>query len=305
MINGGAMTFNPSDVRIVVHGSFRRHFDHVLEAIETFEDAGFTVLAPETREVIAMTEGFALLDGERGMDPRHIEARYLQHLKRLGGFGFSYFVDPRGYVGRTTSFELGIAQLLGVRSFFLERPVDHPTYYPRESVLSPAALRDYILEYRALPGIHVEPDERLIHALWQRLVVPGSVVAGGAIIHHAPSDEYLFVKTHKWGGRYSIVGEKVQRGERLDQALVRGVREETGLEAKLGKHVVTFDQIKDSGFHQVGISHIFADYVMEVQSQRIVLDDEAEDYVWARRDDALTRLDMEPNARHTMLLVKK
>lgn len=303
-MNGGVMSFKPSDVKIVVHGSFRRHFDQVLEAIEVFESAGFTVLAPEAREIISLTDGFVILDGERDMDPRHIEARYLQHLKRLGSLGFSYFVDPSGYIGRTTSFELGIAQLIGARCFFLEKPTDHPTFYSRESVMRPHVLRDYIMEHQTLPVRDIELNERLIHALWQRLVVPGSVVAGGAIIRHEASDEYLFVKTHKWGGRYSIVGEKVQRGERLDEAILRGVREETGLRAKLGKHIVTFDQIKGSGFHRMGINHIFADYVVETTSQRVVLDDEAEDYVWARREDALALLDLEPNARHTLLLTK-
>ncbi|MCC7543405.1 NUDIX domain-containing protein [bacterium] len=298
------MGFNPSDIRIVVHGSFRQHFDQILETIEVFESAGFTVLAPEAREIISMTDGFAVLDGERDMDPRHIEARYLQHLKRLGGLGFSYFVDPRGYIGRTTSFELGIAQLIGVRCFFLEHPADHPAFYSHESVMGPHALRDYIFEHESLPAPNIQPNERFIHALWQRLVVPGSVVAGGAIIHHGPSDEYLFVKTHKWGGRYSIVGEKVQRGERLDEAILRGIKEETGLQAKLGRHIVTFDQIKQSGFHKAGVNHIFADYIVEVNSQRVVLDDEAEDYVWARREDALSSLDLEPNAKHTLLLAE-
>lgn len=187
---------------------------------------------------------------------------------------------------------------------FLEMPADHPIYYSHESVIRPHVIRDFILEHNALPTSEIRPNERLIHALWQRLIVPGSVVAGGAIIHHTPSDEYLFVKTHKWGGRYSIVGEKVQRGERLDEAILRGVREETGLQAKLGKHIVTFDQIKGSGFHRAGMNHIFADYVVEVDTRKVTLDDEAEEYIWVSRDDALVKLDLEPNARHTLLLTK-
>ena len=38
-------------------------------------------------------------------------------------------------------------------------------------------------------------------------MVPGSVVAAGAIIEHEVTKEVLLVKTHKWGNRYSIVGK--------------------------------------------------------------------------------------------------
>ena len=298
------MTLRPDEVRIVVHGSFRRHFDQILEAIEVFRAAGFTVLAPEATDIIASTDGFAILKGEEGLDPRYIEARYLHNLKRLGRNGFSYFVDPKGYIGRSTSYEWGIAQLTNTRCFFMARPDDHPGYSLKNSVWSPRELAEYILEFKTLPAPRIDPDEYAIHQLWQRLVVPGSTVAVGAIIEYAAADEteLLFVKTHKWGGRYSMIGEKVGRSERLDEALVRGVREETGLNAKVGRHIVTFDQFKGSGYYQEHVNHIFSDYVVNVGSKRVILDDEAQDYVWLTGREAMQGLQLEPNARHTLKL---
>jgi hypothetical protein len=47
-----------------------------------------------------------------------VELLYLHNLKRLGRNGFSYFVNPDGYIGASASYELGIAQLTNVRCFF-------------------------------------------------------------------------------------------------------------------------------------------------------------------------------------------
>lgn len=141
-------------------------------------------------------------------------------------------------------------------------------------------------------------------------MVPGSVVAAGAIIEHQPADsrldkEILLVKTHKWGNRYSIVGGKVRRNERLQEALLREVKEETGLNAEVGKHIVTFDQFENSGYYRSGVQHIFVDNVVKVRSKRVELNEEAQDYIWALPSEALSQLDIEPNARETIELYHK
>jgi ADP-ribose pyrophosphatase YjhB (NUDIX family) len=135
--------------------------------------------------------------------------------------------------------------------------------------------------------------------------MPGSVVAVGGIIEYADSSSHekdiLLVKTHKWGGRDSVVGGKVRRHERLDSALVREIEEETGLhDVEIGQHLCTFDQIKNSNYYQAGIQHIFVDKVVRTGSRRIKLNDEAEDFLWVPARVALRDLDIEPNARHTI-----
>jgi ADP-ribose pyrophosphatase YjhB (NUDIX family) len=137
------------------------------------------------------------------------------------------------------------------------------------------------------------------------MMVPGSVVATGAIIEHQPrktrsEKEILLVKTHKWGNRYSIVGGKVRRNETLKDALLREVMEETKLFGEVGDHLCTFDEIKDSGYYQPGIQHIFVDNVVKVSSRRVRLNEEAQDYIWALPSEALAHLDIEPNARQTI-----
>jgi len=138
-------------------------------------------------------------------------------------------------------------------------------------------------------------------------MVPGSVVAVGGIIEYVSDKpkkekEILLVKTHKWGDRYSMVGGKVRRNERLDSALIREVKEETGLSSFVGEHICTFDQIKNSGYYLSGVQHIFVDKVTRVKSKKVRLNEEAQEYIWIPPQVALKELSIEPNARHTLEL---
>lgn len=291
--------------RCIIHGSFSKHFDLIQTVAQTFRAAGIEVLAPKTSELQAAINGFALFADEIDQDPRLIELHYLHHLKALGPNGFSFFVSPQGYLGRSASYELGVAQVTNTRCFFTHRLTDHPAYVQGRSIWSADDLADYIQTYHQLPLPVIRPREHVIHRLWEELMVPGSIVAVGAVIEYQPRNttaekEVLLVKTHKWGHRYSIVGGKVRRGERLRQALLREVCEETRMRAELGRHLCTFDQIQGSGYYQAGVQHIFVDNVVQVRSKRVILNDEAQEYLWVLPAEALQRLDIEPNARATL-----
>jgi len=292
-------------IRCILHGSFRKHFELIQETHDIFTTAGIELIAPKKSELVSIHNGFALLKGEENQDPRLIELLYLHNLKRLGPNGFSYFVNPEGYIGKSASYELGIAQISNTRCFFYHKLDDHPAYVHKNSVWSPHSLAEYIQQYHELPTPQTKRNEKALHTLWQDLMVPGSVVATGAIIEHERTKEILLVKTHKWGDRYSIVGGKVRRNERLDQALLREVKEETGLRGGLGRHLVTFDQIKNSGYYQKGVQHIFVDNVVSVESKKVQLNEEAQDFIWIPANEALEYLDIEPNARHTVELYAK
>jgi 8-oxo-dGTP pyrophosphatase MutT (NUDIX family) len=292
-------------MRCVIHGSFRKHLPEIREVIRVFSSAGIEVLAPTSTDVSSIQDGFLKFAGEEERDPRLIELLYLQKLKHLGRDGFSFFVNPGGYLGRSASYELGLAQAMNVPCFFLERPSDHPVYHPQNAIWQPTDLAAYIQEQGTIPAPFVGANEEKIFQLWKELVVPGSVVAAGGMIEYAgdrSEKELLFVKTHKWGGRYSMVGGKVRRQETLIEALRREVYEETGLQAKPTKHLCTFDQVRNSGYYDPGVQHIFVDYVVEVDSKKVTLNEEAQSYVWLPAREALASLEIEPNAKHTLEL---
>ena len=295
--------------RCVLHGSFGKHFEEIKKTHRLFSAAGIEVIAPEFSDITNSNGGFAMLESDTEKDPRMIELLYLRNLKRLGENGFSYFVNPEGYIGRSASYELGIAQISNTRCFFMEKPQDHPAYVHQNSIWKPELLIEFIKAKGCLPLPQVKRSESAIHRLWESLMVPGSVIAVGGIIEYVPrrghEKQVLLVKTHKWGGRYSIIGGKLRRNERLDHALLREIKEETGLAARVGDHICTFDQIKKSGYYISGTNHIFVDKIVRVGSKRAKLNDEAEGYDWMPADAALRDLDIEPNARHTLELYLK
>lgn len=293
------------DPRCVIHGSFNRDFELIKQTHRRFSEAGFEVLAPKYGDIVGIEDDFLLLEDEEAVDPRLVELRYLHNLKRLGSEGFSYFVNPGGYLGRSVAYELATAQLTNINCYFMAQPKDLPAYTPANLIWSPADLISYWHTNGHLPRPRLKRKERLIHRLWEDLMVPGSVVATGGIIEYQSAGKFpevLLVKTHKWGDRYSMVGGRVRRNERLRAALAREIKEETGLSAQTGRHLCTFDQIKDSGYYKVGIHHVFVDYVATVGSKRVRLNEEAQDYLWVPAEVALAELDIEPNARHTLEL---
>ena len=301
---------NKPKFRCVLHGSFSKHFGEIQRIHKFFSENGIEVLAPTMAEIKSFENGFAILESDKEKDPRMIELLYLHNLKRLGEVGFSYFVNPNGYIGKSASYELGIAQISNIKCFFADKLSDHPAYLHKAAVIKPEDLVSYILENGELPRPKIKRNEAAIHKLWEDLMVPGSVVAVGGIIEYDPATpqkekEILLVKTHKWGGQYSIVGGKLKRNERLEDALAREVKEETGLKAGVGEHICTFDQIKNSGYYLSGIQHIFVDKIVKVGSKKVKLNEEAEDYVWMPANSALLELPLEPNARHTVELYSK
>ncbi len=294
-------------MRCVLHGSFRKHLSEIIRVKRVFEAAGIEVLAPREETVVSIQDGFAKFTGEETQDPRLVELLYLHHLKRLDVDGFSYFVNPEGYMGTSAAYELGIAQVANVPCFFLEPLRDHPAYLHGGAVFPAEDLAEHVRTRGCLPEPVVRPDEAAMHRLWENLMVPGSVIAVGGIIEYdggrrRNDRDILLVRTHKWGGRWSVVGGKVRRHERLLDALAREAHEETGLRVRPGAHLATFDQIKNSGYYQAGMQHVFVDYVSRADSKRVRLNDEAQAHVWMPAREALATLDIEPNARHIVEL---
>lgn len=289
--------------KCVLHGSFRKHFDEIRRIHKLFTEAGIEVLAPTMSEIKSVEDGFVVLESDEAKDQRMIELLYLHNLKKLGSNGFSYFVNPEGYIGKSASYELGIAQISNIKCFFKDKLSDHPAYIHNNSVWKPEHIVEYVKEKGSLPEPKIKRNEKAVHKLWTDLMVPGSVVAAGAIIEYGK--EILLVKTHKWGGKYSIIGGKIKRNERLQDAIIREVKEETGLQAKVGDHICTFDQIKNSGYYMPGVQHIFVDKVVKVNSKKVRLNEEAQEYLWVPANVALRELDIEPNARHTLELYSK
>lgn len=307
------MTTKREKMKCIIHGSFRKHFGLIRVVHDIFTEVGIKVVAPEISDIIGETDGFTHLASDQSLDPRVTELLYLKKLSELGSEGFSYYVNPNGTLGTSASYELAMDQLTNTRHLFMEPLRDHPAYVPQNSVWEPKELAQYVSEKGSYPPPIIPQDEEFIQRMVQDLILHGSIIAVGAIIvdysskryHKDQEREILMVKTHKWGGRFSIVGGKVQRNERLTDALKREVKEETKLDAGVEDSICTFDELRGSGYFISGIHRVFTDNVVSVRSRKITLNEEAEDYVWVPPSVALRDLDIEPNARKTLALYRK
>ena len=295
-------------VKCVLHGSFRKHFDLVKEVHTLFTNAGIEVIAPDISEIVDKTDGFVHLQQDQSRDCRMTELLYLKKAAGLGPTGFSYYINPKGTLGTSSSYELAVDQLTNTRYFFMKPLRDHPAYIPHNSIWKPERFIEYIQKQGHYPPPKIPRNEREIHHLAQELILPGSTIAVGAIIVDHSSKKYcsgqerdiLMVRTHKWGGRFSIVGGKVQRKERLADALRREVKEETNLEAAIKESICTFDELRGSGYFIPDAHRVFTDNVVAVGRRRVTLNEEAEDYVWMPPRAVLRDLNLEPNARITV-----
>ena len=106
------------------------------------------------------------------------------------------------------------------------------------------------------------------------------IVAVGAVI--LDGDRVLLVRRANppLKGQWSLPGGAVEVGEPLDAALVREVREETGLDVEVGPVVEVLDSIRRDAGGRVEYHYVILDYACRVTGGRIANGSDAADVRW-------------------------
>ena len=95
--------------------------------------------------------------------------------------------------------------------------------------------------------------------------------------------EILLLKRHPKSihgpEKWELPGGKVDRGEFFDECLVREIKEETNLEAKVGDFC---EAIQDDYFHKRTIQVIM--YLTDIEG-KVKISDEHEDFKWVKVED--------------------
>jgi nucleoside triphosphatase len=114
----------------------------------------------------------------------------------------------------------------------------------------------------------------------------------------------LLLQSHKWPGVYVVPGGHVELGERLDEAAVREAKEETGLDI-YDLEFINFQQfIYDPAFWKQR-HFLFFDYAAKTNSTEVVLNDEAQTYIWIESKEAL-ELELDSYTRKSIeIYIKK
>ena len=100
----------------------------------------------------------------------------------------------------------------------------------------------------------------------------------GALIFRGK--KILLVKTHKWKNTWGIPGGKIKYGEEASKALKREIKEETGLQIRNIKFVLVQDCIHSQEFYKPSMHFLLLNYTATTTKTKIILNDEAEKYVW-------------------------
>ena len=117
----------------------------------------------------------------------------------------------------------------------------------------------------------------------------------GAIILN-PLNQILLCKSKKWNNKFVIPGGHIERGEKMEDALRREVKEETGLEI-YDIELISLQESIFSKTFQEARHFIFIDFICRTNSSKVTLNDEADEYTWADPDNIM-QLDLGGYTKH-------
>lgn len=311
--------------RVTVCGSFRKFPETLESALQEFKDHHIEVLSPRSALILDDLDGFVTLRGDvvEGIDllssddlPRAMRSIEDSHLSAIQRSDAVWLIAPGGYLGLSSSFEIGWALAHCVPVFYDAR--SRPgSIEPVMLYANPISGIAELASSASLPRVNPIVAARFARDLFPK--VRGSAAEGRSTSYNATiacgplivdASQYpvgrldrdiLLVKTHKWGGRYSIVGGKKRSSESLEKAFQRVVGEQTGLDAMVSRDICAFDELPGSGYFKDGGPRIFIDKIVEVPCRDVCLDHRAQSYTWMPPKAALQELDIEPNARKTIV----
>jgi phosphoglycolate phosphatase-like HAD superfamily hydrolase len=146
------------------------------------------------------------------------------------------------------------------------------------------------------PDITV-PDLGVLVKLFDRRKAERPIATVGALIHDG-AGKILMIRTHKWSHMWGIPGGKIERGESSEAALIREIREETGLEISEICFVMNQDCIDSTEF--IRPEHfLLLNYLVKASSHDVTLNEEAEEFLWVSVKDAFN---LELNSATKVLL---
>jgi hypothetical protein len=92
-------------VTVTIAGSYRKHFDRLVDAKQRFEALGAEVLRPHSTTISSTDEELVRLEGDPD-DARAVQAAQFSAISRSQ---LLYVVNPGGYVGASATLEIGYA----------------------------------------------------------------------------------------------------------------------------------------------------------------------------------------------------
>lgn len=100
----------------------------------------------------------------------------------------------------------------------------------------------------------------------------------GALIFNS-KNELLLIQSHKWNNQWACIGGHLELGEKVNDAIKREVKEETGLKIKNIQSLGWDESIFSKSFYK-SKHFIFLDFFCQSVNTKVILNKEAEKYQW-------------------------
>ncbi|KKR07371.1 MAG: MazG nucleotide pyrophosphohydrolase [Candidatus Peregrinibacteria bacterium GW2011_GWC2_39_14] len=113
-----SMNANKNKHQCLIIGSFRKHYSQIVETINFFHANNIEVLSPKISTILNPEDEFVIFD----YDPRDADIRQIEDkvLEKMHNTDFVYIVNPDGYIGQSTSFEIGYCHGKNLKIFAME-----------------------------------------------------------------------------------------------------------------------------------------------------------------------------------------
>ncbi len=117
----------------------------------------------------------------------------------------------------------------------------------------------------------------------------------GALVFNS-KEEVLLLKSPKWENKYIFPCGHVEFMEKIDGALKREVREETGLEVEDIKFFKYLEFLNPKHFHKKNLHFVGMQFTCKAKEGEVKLNYEASDFSWVNPKEALN-MDLEESTK--------
>lgn len=120
---------------VAIIGSFQKYYGEITDIIKLFQRNNLRVTSPADSSIVGAIGQFVIL----GTDDKRLTEADIEMitLKKIIDSDFVYVYAPGGYVGKTTSYEIGACLLINKPLFYSERVDDLPIPILEEQILKP------------------------------------------------------------------------------------------------------------------------------------------------------------------------
>src|SRR5258707_11476511 len=149
--------WRPTMLTATVSGSFHRHMEAITSVVHELAALSVRVLSPADPRIVAFQGEFLFVASDPIRSVRLVQDR---HLESIRAANFLWLVCPDGYVGQSSSMEIGYAVSEGVPIFASSMPTDltlrqYVKIVP--SLVHVVRMLSAAPRQRRIPGILIDP----------------------------------------------------------------------------------------------------------------------------------------------------